>query len=61
MCLLHAGGSLDQYGQIPELILGRIAVSVVRGMQYLWSLKIMHRGNNLYLRRYFLMTFMLLN
>ncbi|KAK2146871.1 hypothetical protein LSH36_581g02041 [Paralvinella palmiformis] len=37
------GGSLDQYGQIPEHILGRMTVSIVRGMQYLWSLKIMHR------------------
>ena len=37
------GGSLDQYGQIPEHVLGIIAVAVVRGLQYLWSLKIMHR------------------
>lgn len=37
------GGSLDYYGQIPETILARIAVSVVKGLNYLWSLKIMHR------------------
>ena len=39
-----SGGSLDRYGQIPENVLGVIAVAVVRGLQYLWSLKIMHRG-----------------
>lgn len=38
-----AGGSLDRYGQIEEAILGRISVSVVKGLQYLWSLKIIHR------------------
>ena len=38
------GGSVDKYGQIGEQILGRIAVSVVKGLKYLWSLKIMHRG-----------------
>ena len=38
------GGSLDRYGQIPEKILGCVAVSVVKGLQYLWSKKIMHRG-----------------
>ncbi|XP_064619901.1 dual specificity mitogen-activated protein kinase kinase 5-like [Lineus longissimus] len=37
------GGSLDKYGQIPEHILGRIAVAVVKGLQYLWGKKIMHR------------------
>lgn len=37
------GGSLDQYGWIPEPVLGRIAVSVVKGLLYLWELKIMHR------------------
>jgi mitogen-activated protein kinase kinase 5 len=37
------GGSLDQYGTIPEQVLGRIAVGVVRGLSYLSSLKIMHR------------------
>ncbi|KAI0235723.1 Dual specificity mitogen-activated protein kinase kinase 5 [Lamellibrachia satsuma] len=37
------GGSLDRYGQIPEEILGPVAASVVRGLQYLWGLKIMHR------------------
>ncbi|XP_014674450.1 PREDICTED: dual specificity mitogen-activated protein kinase kinase 5-like [Priapulus caudatus] len=37
------GGSLDRYGQIEELVVGRIAVAVVKGLLYLWSLKIMHR------------------
>ncbi len=40
------GGSLDRYGKIPEAVLGRIAVAVIKGLQYLWSLKIMHRGKN---------------
>jgi mitogen-activated protein kinase kinase 5 len=37
------GGSLDAYGPIPEPVLGRIVVAVVKGLKYLWSLKIMHR------------------
>jgi mitogen-activated protein kinase kinase 5 len=37
------GGSLDTYKDIPENILGPISVSIVRGLQYLWSFKIMHR------------------
>jgi mitogen-activated protein kinase kinase 5 len=37
------GGSLDQYKFVPENVLGPISVSVVQGLQYLWSLKIMHR------------------
>ncbi|XP_013415711.1 dual specificity mitogen-activated protein kinase kinase 5 isoform X2 [Lingula anatina] len=37
------GGSLDKYGQIPETVLGRMAVAVVKGLHYLWNLKIMHR------------------
>lgn len=37
------GGSLDLYGKIPQNILGRIAVAVVKGLQYLWDLKIIHR------------------
>ncbi|ESN96035.1 hypothetical protein HELRODRAFT_107285 [Helobdella robusta] len=37
------GGSLDMYMHIPESILGPISVSVVTGLQYLWSLKILHR------------------
>ena len=44
MFIFISGGSLDKYGQIPEAILGRMSVSVVDGLQYLWSLKIMHRG-----------------
>ncbi|CAH1253385.1 dual specificity mitogen-activated protein kinase kinase 5-like isoform X1 [Branchiostoma lanceolatum] len=37
------GGSLELYGAIPEPVLGRIAFSVVTGLNYLWGLKIMHR------------------
>ncbi|XP_077476631.1 dual specificity mitogen-activated protein kinase kinase 5 isoform X3 [Stigmatopora argus] len=37
------GGSLDVYKRIPEHVLGRIAVSVVKGLTYLWSLKVLHR------------------
>ncbi|KAM9817377.1 dual specificity mitogen-activated protein kinase kinase 5 [Neosynchiropus ocellatus] len=37
------GGSLDVYKRIPENVLGRIAVAVVKGLTYLWSLKILHR------------------
>lgn len=45
-CVTISGGSLDQYKKIPECILGPISVSVVRGLQYLWSLRIMHRGTS---------------
>ncbi|XP_055060358.2 dual specificity mitogen-activated protein kinase kinase 5 isoform X2 [Misgurnus anguillicaudatus] len=37
------GGSLDVYWKIPEHVLGRIIVAVVKGLTYLWSLKILHR------------------
>uniref|UniRef100_A0A8C3ANL0 mitogen-activated protein kinase kinase n=1 Tax=Cyclopterus lumpus TaxID=8103 RepID=A0A8C3ANL0_CYCLU len=37
------GGSLDVYKRVPEHVLGRIAVAVVEGLTYLWSLKILHR------------------
>ncbi|XP_052101658.1 dual specificity mitogen-activated protein kinase kinase 5-like [Mytilus californianus] len=37
------GGSLDKYGLIPEHILGRMAVSMVEGLCYMWALKILHR------------------
>ncbi|XP_045251563.2 dual specificity mitogen-activated protein kinase kinase 5 isoform X2 [Macaca fascicularis] len=37
------GGSLDVYRKMPEHVLGRIAVAVVKGLTYLWSLKILHR------------------
>uniref|UniRef100_A0A8K9Y883 mitogen-activated protein kinase kinase n=1 Tax=Oncorhynchus mykiss TaxID=8022 RepID=A0A8K9Y883_ONCMY len=37
------GGSLDVYRRIPEHVLGRISVAVVKGLTYLWSLKILHR------------------
>ncbi|XP_074651065.1 dual specificity mitogen-activated protein kinase kinase 5-like isoform X2 [Tubulanus polymorphus] len=44
ICTEHMdGGSLDRFGQIPESIVGRVAVSVVKGLQYLWGMKIMHR------------------
>ncbi|XP_072134144.1 dual specificity mitogen-activated protein kinase kinase 5 isoform X2 [Mobula birostris] len=39
------GGSLDVYRKIPEHVLGRISVAVVKGLTYLWSLKILHRGS----------------
>jgi len=44
MQFFYLGGSLDKHKNIPEHILGPISVSIVRGLQYLWSLKIMHRG-----------------
>ncbi|XP_018408320.1 PREDICTED: dual specificity mitogen-activated protein kinase kinase 5 [Nanorana parkeri] len=37
------GGSLDVYRKIPEQVLGRISVAVLKGLTYLWSLKILHR------------------
>lgn len=37
------GGSLDKYGKIEPLILGRICASVVSGLHYLWSIRVMHR------------------
>lgn len=37
------GGSLDHYGSIPEVVLGHIIVGVVKGLNYLWNMKIMHR------------------
>lgn len=38
------GGSLDQYGAIPESVLRPVAVAMIKGLHYLWtSLKIMHR------------------
>lgn len=48
---VSAGGSLDRYGKIPEEILGRMAVRIVQGLIYMWSLKILHRGMlfNMYL------------
>ncbi|XP_012558557.2 dual specificity mitogen-activated protein kinase kinase 5 isoform X1 [Hydra vulgaris] len=35
--------SLDNYGQIPSHVLAGIVVMIVKGLQYLLSLKIMHR------------------
>ena len=35
---------MDRYGKIPEPILGRMAVRIVQGLIYMWSLKILHRG-----------------
>ncbi|GAB1605177.1 specificity mitogen-activated kinase kinase 5-like [Argonauta hians] len=37
------GGSLDKYGKVPVSVLGKITCLVVQGLQYLWSLKILHR------------------
>eukprot|EP00118_Oscarella_pearsei_P021200 m.236768 g.236768 ORF g.236768 m.236768 type:complete len:573 (+) comp40138_c0_seq9:211-1929(+) len=37
------GGSLDMHCSISEPILGRIVVAVLKGLHYLWNLKIMHR------------------
>lgn len=37
------GGSLDKYWQIPEPVLGRMAVYIIQGLLYMWSLKILHR------------------
>ncbi|KAK3605656.1 hypothetical protein CHS0354_032613 [Potamilus streckersoni] len=37
------GGSLDKYGQVPETVLGRMAVFIVQGLLYMWNLKILHR------------------
>lgn len=37
------GGSMEHYGAVPEEVLSRVVVSVVRGLSYLWSMKIMHR------------------
>uniref|UniRef100_A0A3Q4N7G7 Mitogen-activated protein kinase kinase 5 n=1 Tax=Neolamprologus brichardi TaxID=32507 RepID=A0A3Q4N7G7_NEOBR len=43
ICTEFMDGSLDVYKRIPEHVLGRIAVAVVKGLTYLWSLKILHR------------------
>ena len=40
---MFTGGSLEKYGVIPEAILGQIVVSIVKGLQHLWTQKIMHR------------------
>jgi len=37
------GGSLDRFHRIPQNVLGRVAVAVVKGLRYLWDLKIIHR------------------
>ncbi|EDQ89823.1 uncharacterized protein MONBRDRAFT_16866, partial [Monosiga brevicollis MX1] len=37
------GGSLDRYGQLPEPVLGVIVFQVLQGLEYLASIKIMHR------------------
>lgn len=39
-----AGGALDRYAPIPEPVLGRMAVNIIQGLCYMWSLKILHRG-----------------
>lgn len=40
---LMDGGSLDAYNAIPEHILGRVVVSILCGLTYLYGQKIMHR------------------
>lgn len=42
---LMDGLSLDRYQQLPLDVLGPVSVSITNGLRYLWSLKIMHRGN----------------
>ncbi|XP_034322972.2 dual specificity mitogen-activated protein kinase kinase 5-like [Crassostrea angulata] len=37
------GGALDKYAPIPEPVLGRMAVNIIQGLCYMWSLKILHR------------------
>jgi mitogen-activated protein kinase kinase 5 len=37
------GGSLEKFQRVPERILGAVVVAVLRGLDYLWSLKVMHR------------------
>ncbi|KAL4227617.1 hypothetical protein ACF0H5_013058 [Mactra antiquata] len=37
------GGSLDRIKPIPEDVLGHMAVKMVQGLLYMWSLKILHR------------------
>ena len=44
LCL---GGALDKYAPIPEPVLGRMAVNIIQGLCYMWSLKILHRGKRL--------------
>lgn len=44
MYMFFPGGSLDKYCQVPQSVLGKITCQVVQGLQYLWSLKILHRG-----------------
>lgn len=44
MCTEHMdAGSMEELGCIPEQHIGRVAVSVLHGLSYLESLKIMHR------------------
>uniref|UniRef100_A0A914R629 Protein kinase domain-containing protein n=1 Tax=Parascaris equorum TaxID=6256 RepID=A0A914R629_PAREQ len=38
------GGSLDRYGKLPNNVLGPVTVSVINGLSFLWSKKVMHRG-----------------
>ena len=48
--VFYLGRSLDNYHKVEEYILGRVAVSVLEGLIYLWSMKIMHRGENVHLQ-----------
>ncbi|CAD5207471.1 unnamed protein product [Bursaphelenchus okinawaensis] len=40
---LMDGLSLDLYGQIPAKVLAPVAVSVIAGLDYLWTMEVMHR------------------
>uniref|UniRef100_A0A0M3JUL2 Protein kinase domain-containing protein n=1 Tax=Anisakis simplex TaxID=6269 RepID=A0A0M3JUL2_ANISI len=37
------GGSLDRYGKLPSDVLGSVTVSIINGLSFLWSIKVMHR------------------
>ncbi|VDM44698.1 unnamed protein product [Toxocara canis] len=37
------GGSLDRYGKLPSNVLGPVTVSIINGLLFLWSKKVMHR------------------
>lgn len=45
---LMDGLSLDLYGQLPGPVLGPVTLSLVSGLQYLWSMNVMHRGKSLF-------------
>lgn len=37
------GGSLDRYGKLPSTVLPPVTASVILGLAFLWSQKVMHR------------------